>query len=57
MDDREVGKLWEGNAEAWTRLTGLDIAPTFLRHAQDAQVVPYFLHVRVRKPAESPRST
>lgn len=27
MDDREVGKLWEGNAEAWTRLSraGYDV--------------------------------
>jgi ubiquinone/menaquinone biosynthesis C-methylase UbiE len=89
MDDREVGKLWEGNAEAWTHLsragydvyrdrlntpaflamlpdvaglggldvgcgeghntrlvtrrgahmTGLDIAPTFLRRAREAEEV------------------
>jgi ubiquinone/menaquinone biosynthesis C-methylase UbiE len=87
MDDREVGKLWEGSAEAWTHLsragydvyrdqlntpaflamlpevaglrgldvgcgeahntrlvarrgacmTGLDIAPTFIRHAREAE--------------------
>lgn len=87
MDDREVGSFWEGNAEAWTRLsragydvyrdelntpaflamlpevagqqgldvgcgeghntrlvarrgaqmTGLDVAPTFLRHAREAE--------------------
>lgn len=87
MDDREVGRFWEGNAEAWTslsragydvyrdylntpaflallpdvagrrgldvgcgeghntrlvaqrgaRMTGLDLAPTFLRHAREVE--------------------
>lgn len=32
MDDREVGKMWEGNAEAWTRLArmGYDIYRDFV---------------------------
>ena len=38
MDDREVGRMWEGNAEVWTRLArqGYDVyrdhlnTPSFL---------------------------
>jgi hypothetical protein len=43
MDDREVGKLWEGNAEAWTHLSraGYDVyrdrlnTPAFLAMLPD----------------------
>jgi hypothetical protein len=39
MNHIEVGRLWNENAEAWSRCP----------HLQDAQVVPYFLHIRARK--------
>jgi SAM-dependent methyltransferase len=121
MNGREVGRMWDENAEAWTQLaraghdvyrdyvntpaffamlpeakglcgldigcgeghntrllakrgtqmTGVDIAPRFVIHAkaeethelqaddetvrrcpdmQDTQIMPYFLHIRCRKP-------
>jgi len=36
IESSEVAKYWEANAETWTRarMHAVDIAPTFIRHAQ-----------------------
>jgi hypothetical protein len=59
VDHEEVGRVWEGNAEAWTRLlrAGYDIysdgfsTPAFLAMLPEVQGL-VGLHVRASKPSE-----
>ena len=54
MDDREVGKLWEQNADAWTKLArmGYDIYRDFLNTPAFLKMLP---DVSGEEPAVSQR--
>jgi hypothetical protein len=63
MDHEEAGRYWDGNADAWIELARAGFRLEYVAEpcptdevvrrcsaVQEAQVVAYFLHVRVREP-------